>query len=931
MSDRPPLPAVVEPITADHGLGQGPVFGTSAVPQANTATLPDPLVKVIRSLRHGCYVARWTPTTATSGDHYDGTLRVERSGTGTIASGDLYHHAPSGSPLGSSRPEPDPTAGVPIFPVKASPRLRGAKVYDCGRRGSLALRPYDPFVHKTSQVFDRRTGGTTMQEFRNIILVLVVGLAATVLAMGQQEPPIGPSPEDVVGLEEVMDRFREEDPGVSLRIVAVPVVHRIDVNDIGVHNAASMAAENAIKAALRQDIAARRVGETRFIVFEAMEDQFIRLIADRLLIFVEVEKLFAPGLSVALPSVRADEMHNDGARGRGSVVAIIDSGVDVDHPFLTALRVVREACFSRNNCSSGTMDYAQGAGRNCDPSITSDCEHGTHVAGIALSSDSQLSGMAPDAQYIPIQASSVSYDPKICDPKGAGKPTPCVRFRGTDLAEALDWIKKQTHTYPIAAVNMSLGGGKYQECQYDSLAPTIRQLRQEGTAVVVVAGNDHWSNDVWSPGCIPSAVTVGATRSSGSTGVIADFSNLAPVVDLLAPGSGIESAVPNGGTAQYSGTSMAAPMISGAIAALRHYTDDLEKIEQVLKDTGTSRTRPNTSLHKPEIDLGAAIRELDKEIPEGDFVWMADTWNDTGGEPDPATERKSMSQSPFVWVRQDVDCAGHPHEHRNPEYGIQNFICVMINNSGKGLARGTIQVYIAQSNLSRTGSWTLIAEQGVEIPPRSEVIPTPIPWDTVPAPGHYCLLVRWFPEGGSSSLRLPDGITAAVRNSNDLIWKNVTIVDATRYRKPMKFYIEEDSGMVNLVVDVRHLAPGELEDFGFMGLSIDADENTIAAIENEPTYQRGYYNTECSSTECLILIPLKSGVSYLPNVVVSVDGEYEVTFWPDYDEIANLKERRLHNTVLVEIMNIEDIAAHKRGEAEIGPAILYEIPIEADS
>ena len=80
--------------------------------------LPDAVADAEQVLRAGCYVLRLTLTTpgAAAPTQYDGTLRVELRDRSTVASGDLYIHAPTGTPSGLDPPEADPGAGIPVFP-----------------------------------------------------------------------------------------------------------------------------------------------------------------------------------------------------------------------------------------------------------------------------------------------------------------------------------------------------------------------------------------------------------------------------------------------------------------------------------------------------------------------------------------------------------------------------------------------------------------------------------------------------------------------------------------------------------------------------------------------------------------------------------------------------------------------------------------------
>lgn len=79
-------------------------------------TVPAELVQLLRRLRSGCYLLRYTPTQTFPLVHYDGTMRVERHANGTTASGDLYTHSTAFWPGSGAPVEPNPSAGIPVFP-----------------------------------------------------------------------------------------------------------------------------------------------------------------------------------------------------------------------------------------------------------------------------------------------------------------------------------------------------------------------------------------------------------------------------------------------------------------------------------------------------------------------------------------------------------------------------------------------------------------------------------------------------------------------------------------------------------------------------------------------------------------------------------------------------------------------------------------------
>jgi len=159
-------------------------------------------------------------------------------------------------------------------------------------------------------------------------------------------------------------------------------------------------------------------------------------------------------------------------------------------------------------------------------------------------------------------------------------------------------------------------------------------------------------------------------------------------------------------------------------------------------------------------------------------VWMKDTWNDGGVEPDPATSSESMWLSPYIWIRnsQDGDFL-HQHEHQNPEFGQPNWIYVKLHNGGAA-ASGNLKLYYANASVSLTwpGGFTLLATIPVNISAASSKI-VEKEWPVLPGTGHYCLIARW--ESAADPMTFPEtaDINYNVRQNNNIIWRNLNIVN----------------------------------------------------------------------------------------------------------------------------------------------------------
>jgi len=334
-------------------------------------------------------------------------------------------------------------------------------------------------------------------------------------------------------------------------------------------------------------------------------------------ISIGLDALHRPLLAQSVPLINAPAAWAGGHTGSGWNVAILDTGVETTHGFLTG-RVVAQACYSNGGgqgtslCPGGVNSDTAGGGA-CSASLDG-CDHGTHVAGIAAGSAGPggINGVAPGAGLIAMQVFT-RFDDTTCGPNPGDAP--CILSYTSDQVRALDRLlvlAGASNVNHVASANMSLGGPAIftSACDANSgviaTKAAIDNLISVGIATAIATGNDYSVSAIGAPACISTAIAVGSTTK---TDVMSDFGNRRPgLVDLLAPGSSINSSVPGNTFSVFSGTSMATPHVAGTWAVLKQAAPNasVAQVLAALQTTGLTINDVASGGAYPRINVNAA-------------------------------------------------------------------------------------------------------------------------------------------------------------------------------------------------------------------------------------------------------------------------------------------------------------------------------------
>jgi subtilisin family serine protease len=240
-------------------------------------------------------------------------------------------------------------------------------------------------------------------------------------------------------------------------------------------------------------------------------------------------------------------------------IAILDSGIN-PHKDLNLYKEV----------------YFKGA------SPRDNCGHGTHVAGIAAAKDNDIGvvGVAPGAKLWNVKVMDIGFNSK-------GK-IDCLASKSS-LIEGLGYVLK--HADEIDVVNLSLGSfcdpNFRKACHAPQLQKAIDAVVSKGIMVVVAAGNNGTDSKDWKPANLKNVLTVSNLNDSdgkcgglgnltyrGDDDYLANNSNYGVPAQIIAPGVNVISTNKTGGYSIFSGTSQAAPLVTGAIALYKSITPD---------------------------------------------------------------------------------------------------------------------------------------------------------------------------------------------------------------------------------------------------------------------------------------------------------------------------------------------------------------------
>ncbi|MGE9753548.1 serine protease Isp [Bacillus inaquosorum] len=237
--------------------------------------------------------------------------------------------------------------------------------------------------------------------------------------------------------------------------------------------------------------------------------------------------------------IKAPEMWAKGVKGKDVKIAVLDTGCDASHPDLKSQII-------------GGKNFTDDDGGKED-SISDYNGHGTHVAGTIAANDSSggIAGVAPEASLLIVKV--------LGGENGSGQYEWIINGINYAVEQKVDII------------SMSLGGPS----DVPELEEAVKNAVKNGVLVVCAAGNegdgDERTEELSYPAAYNDVIAVGSVSVARES---SEFSNTNKEIDLVAPGENILSTLPNKKYGKLTGTSMAAPHVSGALALIKSFEEE---------------------------------------------------------------------------------------------------------------------------------------------------------------------------------------------------------------------------------------------------------------------------------------------------------------------------------------------------------------------
>lgn len=278
----------------------------------------------------------------------------------------------------------------------------------------------------------------------------------------------------------------------------------------------------------------------------------------------------------AAAALRLDDVHRI-ATGVGVVVAVLDTGADLDHHSLVGAIV--DGGYDYIDDDSVPEEEANGRDDDGDGSVDESWGHGTHTAGL-------VALVAPDAAILVY---------RVLDSDGNGNEYVVAEAINDAIAAGAD------------VINVSFGMREKTESKV--LREAFENAARADVVIVAAAGNDGEKYSQY-PAETEGVIGVGAMDRENDE--LADFSNHGKATMVAAPGEDVVSTVPGGGFASWSGTSMASPIVAGQAALVRSHDPDL-RMKHVIATIGRSshKLSGKRKVQRGIIDIHRSLAELD--------------------------------------------------------------------------------------------------------------------------------------------------------------------------------------------------------------------------------------------------------------------------------------------------------------------------------